>query len=69
MFSEVSDEDWRKPFVMGVLVRTDKNATRMYVHEVVLRGKLQRTSPIKTGADAAEAGMRAGEDAFGAFKV
>jgi hypothetical protein len=54
---------------MGVLVRTDKNATRMYVHEVVLRGKLQRTSPIKTGADAAKAGVRAGEDAFGAFKV
>lgn len=51
-----------RDFVADVLVRADKNTSRMYVHEVVLKEKLQQTA-FKTGADAAEAGMRTGAGA------
>ncbi len=56
-----------KVFVMDVLVKADANASRMYVHEVVLKEKLQQ-SVFKTGADAAEAGVRAGTDDAGAIR-
>jgi len=52
-----------RPFVMDVLVKSDDNARRMYVHEVALREKLQQ-SDFKVGAVAAKAGKRA--DAAGA---
>jgi hypothetical protein len=39
-----------KAMVMDVLVRSDANANRMYVHEVALRERLQ-TLALKTGAD------------------
>lgn len=50
-----------RDFVADVLVKSDNNASRMYVHEVALKEKLQQ-SAFKTGADAAEAGVRAGTD-------
>ena len=49
-------------FVADVLVRSDSNAQRMYVHEVALKEKLQQ-SDFKVGAVAAEAGKRADADA------
>ena len=50
-----------RDFVADVLIKSDNNASRMYVHEVALKEKLQQ-SAFKTGADAAEAGVRAGTD-------
>ncbi|WP_163000210.1 PLxRFG domain-containing protein [Sphingobium yanoikuyae] len=45
-----------------VMVRSDINAKRMYVHEVALREVLRQPA-FKTSADAAEAGMRSGAGA------
>lgn len=51
-----------REFVADVLVRSDANAKRMYVHEVVLKEKL-RQSTFKTGAVASEGGKLASADA------
>lgn len=41
-----------KPYVMAMVVREDENRHRLYVHEVVLREKLQ--AAFKTAASAGE---------------
>lgn len=52
-----------RDMVAAVLVKSDPNGSRMYVHEVVLKEKLQ-PSAFKTSADAAGgAGVRAGAEA------
>lgn len=45
-----------------VMIKSDKNAKRMYVHEVALREVLRQPT-FKTSADAAEAGVRSGAGA------
>lgn len=51
-----------RDFVLGVLVKSDENTKLVYVHEAVLKEKLQR-SEFKIGAVAAETGKRADSDA------
>jgi hypothetical protein len=51
-----------RDFIADVLIREDSNIRRMYVHEVVLKEKLQQ-SAFKTSADAVETGVRAGAGA------
>jgi hypothetical protein len=56
-----------KDYVADVMIKAEANMTRMYVHEVALREKLQQ-SVFKTGAVAAEAGKRAGSADVGAIR-
>lgn len=56
-----------KAFVMDVLVKSDANTSRMYVHEVALKEMLQQ-SDFKVGAVAAKAGKRADADDAGAIR-
>ena len=51
-----------KVFIADVLVKSDRNTSRMYVHEVALKEKLQQ-SVFKTGADAGKPGELTGTDA------
>ena len=51
-----------KAFIADVLVKSDSNTNRMYVHEVALKEKLQQ-SVFKTGADAGKPGELTGTDA------
>lgn len=48
-----------RAYVVDVVVKGDPKSRRMYVHEVIAKEKLQQIAG-KTGADAAEAGVRTG---------
>jgi len=56
-------------FICAVLIKSDQNLSRVYVHEVFSKEKLRR-SAFKTGAAAAEqvAGKRAGSAEAGAIR-
>ena len=51
-----------REFAADVLIKSDANINRMYVHEVALKEKLQQ-STFKTGAVADDSGKRASADA------
>ncbi|MCC7085201.1 MAG: hypothetical protein IT427_09365 [Pirellulales bacterium] len=48
-----------KPYLAAALIRRDKNTQRFYLHEVVLKEKLQQDT-FKTGASADESGEPSG---------